>query len=647
MVRSTRHLAACLTAALLGGALGMHPAAAQQTKPALDHEDTYRWNAIRGRALSPDGAWLAYVVEPWDGDPTVVIASTTGTAELRLRGRSPVFTRDSRHVALRVTPVRSVIDSLELEGVKGEDLPGDSLAIVTLADAFGEDATGVFRAGPITSFRVPEEGGAWIAYLLSKAPDEGGEGEEEEQPEEEEEPEGGEELAAEEERSAEYEKRHEKDEGTPLVLRDLETMGEHVYENVVSYVVAESGAALAFATSTEDEGGDGVHVVDPESGVAMEVLAGEGHYVKLAFDEAGERFAVLTNRDEWQLDQPSFTLYRAEADDWTALPVAGTGSTGLPEGWWVSEHGSVSFSADGTRLFFGTAPRPEPEPDEEILDEDEVRLDIWNWRDDYLQPMQLVRAERERERSYLAVRHAGEDRIVQLGSLEVPDVQRTEEGSADFVLGTTDVPYRQELSWDGRYQDAWAIDVRTGERRPIVRRVRGFRGASLSPGGTRALWWDEGERDWMAAPLDGSSEPVNLTEALGVAFHDELDDHPQGPPPYGGAVWTEDDAAVLLPDRHDIWRAEPAGATAPVRLTTGREEGVRYRVMRIDPDAGGFGGGGEPAPNGEIYLSVFDLETKASGYARGRSDRRAAVRTLLAGDFRYGSATKAEDADRV
>ncbi|WP_419160932.1 prolyl oligopeptidase family serine peptidase [Candidatus Palauibacter sp.] len=643
MSSTSRTFMAASVAALAAFALAPGWLAAQETKPALDHEDTYRWNSIGGRTISADGAWLAYVLQPWDGDPTLVIARTDGSAERRFRGRSPAFTRDSRHLAFRVTPVQAVVDSLRLEGEQGDDIPGDSLAVVTLAEAFGaeDDDAGVTRAGPIESFRVPEDGGAFVAYLLSENPEEEDEEEEDAEPEAEE----GEE---EEERSAEYEKRHEKDDGTPLVLLNPDSGSEHSFADVVTYEVADSGTGVAYVTSTEDEGGDGVHLVDPASGESMEILSGEGHYAQLAFDESGERFAFLSNRDEWEMDQPSFALYRYAEGSLERL--ADHETSGVPDGWWVSENGDVSISEDGERVFFGTAPRPEPEPDEEILDDDRVNLDIWNWRDDYLQPMQLVQANRERDRSYLAVVHEGRDGLVQLGTSSVPEVERTETGAGDYVLATTDMPHRQEISWDGRYEDAYAVDVATGERRMVVGRVRGFGGASLSPAGTYAYWWDEADRDWKAARMEGEEPARSLTGHLPVAFFNELDDHPQGPPPYGAPVWIEDDGALLVYDRNDVWRLDPSGERAAVRLTDGRGADLRYRVQRVGEGGGGnffgFGGGGEGIEEGEVLFSVFDLGTKSAGYVRGRTDETGRLEELLMGDARYGSPAKAEDADR-
>ena len=159
---------------IFGSALspGVTPLVSQEIKPGLDHDDTYRWNAVRGRTLSADGKWLTYVIEPWDGDPTLVVTRTDGSAESRYRGRAATFTRNARFVSFRVPPVKSVVDSLRRQGKNDNDLPGDSLAVVTLDNSFSGSNEKIFRAGPIESFSVPEDDGVFIAYLRSANTDE-------------------------------------------------------------------------------------------------------------------------------------------------------------------------------------------------------------------------------------------------------------------------------------------------------------------------------------------------------------------------------------------------------------------------------------------------------------------------------------------
>jgi hypothetical protein len=66
-----------------------------------------------------------------------------------------------------------------------------------------------------------------------------------------------------------------------------------------------------------------------------------------------------------------------------------------------------TFSKNGDNLFFGTAPIPKP-ADTTLVDFEVARLDIWNYKDDYLQPYQLKNLQKELKSSYLAVIRPGE-----------------------------------------------------------------------------------------------------------------------------------------------------------------------------------------------------------------------------------------------
>jgi hypothetical protein len=46
------------------------------------------------------------------------------------------------------------------------------------------------------------------------------------------------------------------------------------------------------------------------------------------------------------------------------------------------------FSKDGSKLYFGIAPVPQKEPEDTLLPEEKYSVDVWNYKDDYLQPQQ-------------------------------------------------------------------------------------------------------------------------------------------------------------------------------------------------------------------------------------------------------------------
>ncbi len=630
----SRTTAFALSLALLAAA---SPVLAQQR--ALDHEDVLLWNTIGSPSLSPDGAWLVFVLTAMEGDPALTIrAAREGAEPMTFRGATPRFTSDSRFVVYEVPPVEAVVDSLRREGTRRSELPGDTLAFADVAALLGGEAQPRVL-GAVENFRVAGEG-SWLAYKPVEDEDDEEAGEAEEPAEQAAEPEPEEPEEEEGDESDDGDDR-DKEEGATLVLLNLRNGDETRYEKVTDYFFADDAPVLAFATSTRDGSGDGVHVVDLGDMTRHAVLEGEGNYAQLAVADDGSQVAFLTDRDDYEADQPEFALYHGAGPSWTGALLASSATEGVPDGWWVSENGNVTFSDGGGRVRFGTAPRPEPEPEEEddTLDDERVTLDVWNWRDPYLQPMQLVQASQERNRTYAAVAHLDGGRVVQLGTPEVPTVRFASEGDAAYAVGATDVPYRQLISWDGRYNDVYAIDVATGERRMVAEGVKGFGGAALSPMGGYASWWDGEARHWMVAPLAGG-EAVAASADVPHPVWNELDDHPDLPPPYGPAMWTEGDRALLFYDRYDAWRFEPGtGETANLTGGAGRESGTRFRYARTDFE--------DPAiAEGEALWQAFHYLGKQSGFHRGRTDRARTPEPVVMADKTFRFRGKAADADR-
>ena len=333
----------------------------------------------------------------------------------------------------------------------------------------------------------------------------------------------------------------------------------------------------------------------------------------------------------------------AGADESEARSLVSESSSGIPQGSWVADGAQIRFSDSGSRVFFGTAPRPEPEDEEEDDDDEEEMpvVDIWNWKDPYLQPMQLVQLTQERNRTFDAMVPFAGGAVVQLETPDLASVDVGDGGDADVAMGETDLPYRQLVSWDGRYNDVYVVDVETGARRLVVEAARGFGGGTLSPTGRYVTWWDGTEKTWYAITTDGGSA-VNISADMPFPVHNELDDHPDEPPPYGSGGWTENDEAFLIYDAHDLWSLDPTGQAAPVSLTRGlgRQAGIRFRYVNTDPEL-------DFVPTDEdVLLSAFHLTTKESGFYRDRLGDSRPPSEALFGPYRYSNPRKGEDSDR-
>lgn len=606
-------------------AVALPQQAAGQGRQPLDHDAYERWDTIGGEAISRDGRWALYNRLRYDRDDVLVVRATMGeTRHVFERGTGARFDDGSRHVVFTLKPARDAVLQARRDRRRPDQMPRDTLAILDLA-------TGdVVRVPAVRAFRMPERAGGWLAYQVERPAGGAGQGAQAQPPAAPGQPAGGQQAGGAPARR--------KEQGHPLVVRNLATGEERRVEDVVAWVFSNDGRRLAYTTSTADGSGDGVFVLEPASGTATALLAGEGEYRRPVFDESGEQLAFLSNRDEWGQDSPAYALYHWQSRQQQARRVAAAGTAGLRADWWVSENGNVSFSRNGQRVFFGTAPRPLPEQEDGLLPEERVRVDIWHWEDPQIQPVQLRRLPQERRRTYEAVVHLREGRVVQLADETVPMVSVGARGDADVAIGAAADRYAIESSWDSPgWSDQYLIDVRTGERTLVRERAQG--GMDLSPTARWATWYDNQARALMLMDVR-TRRVVNATAAIPYAVHDEEHDQPSPARGLGTAGWLENEAALLVHDRFDIWAVDPTGRTAPRNITggVGRRDNVQLRVVRLDRDEQFV-----PA-NQPLLLSAFNPRTKQAGFYR-LTVAGAAPQQLVMADYMFSTPRKAADAD--
>lgn len=553
-----------------------------------------------------------YSLTPQDGDGELVARNLrTGTERRHARGRDPVLTADGRFVIFTIAPVDAELDKAKKDKKKPEDQPKPGLGIVNLET--GES----FSADRVKSFKVPEESSRNVAWL-HEAP----------KPERKKDPDD-----SADDKDPARKKEKKKDPGTDLVIRDLTSGTNTTVGEVTDYAWAMNGGSIAYAVSSKTAERDGVYIRQP--GGAERVLAtGKGHYKGLAFDEAGRQIAFVSNRDEYEADAPRFELFLAAAgesngpESLRAAEIVGSTSAGVPQGFAVSEHGRVQFSKDGSKLFFGTAPAPRPEPSGDAPEP--LKVDLWHWKDPFLQSMQKVRADEDKKQTYLAV-VSKDRRIVQLGSEEMPEVTIAE--GPDVFLASSDVAYRQLVSWDSDYNDFYVVTLRDGSKKRLIQ--KSAFDAHLSPGGGYVLYYSDNPSGWHAIRLSDGKD-VNLTARLGLSFVDEEWDTPDMPRSYGVAGWTEGDRSVLVYDRLRHLGAE-AGRI-------GRADAHRWRRARSEDrvplSAPGSGG----AAHQGIRADLADGDRRADQGQRvlSRDARRTARQTDDGADCRRKSA-KGED----
>lgn len=704
-----RHCLPLLIAAIAITAFSTTSGNAQDiTRRPLQHSDYDVWNTISrsGLGMSGDGQWAMYIVQNGaiDGEGTLHIHNTkTGREYVIDRGTEPRVTDDSRFAIFRVTPEKKKIAQLRKDKKPSSEFPKSKLHILELKTGVTRNIEGV------RSFRIPDENGSWLACLMDKPAgpsdlDDKSMGEREvyevtseglrrpkkavklktreqlalergekeiEAPEET--PEKNEtKKSATDEKSNNGEKK-DKSSGYPLMLINLDTEITRTYPSAVSYQFSKNGATFAFSTSVEgadkksddDAKGpvDGVHVIKLDSLDHLVIAEGLGEYKNMTITEDGSQIAFLSNRDDYESETSSWSVYHWSSKSKTAKPIASEGDEGIPNGWWISPSSSQSFSEDLTRLFFETSPVPEEVMEERSAkkegrsaredDSDEkAKLDIWHWQDPQLQPEQLLQAAAERRRDYLAVFDIEAKKILQLADRQVPSVRVDLDSPTDLAIANTNVRYRKMLSWDRPgFQDAYLVDLKTGKRELILEKVKWS--AFLSPDGRYITWFDQEAKAWFAKKTkDRKAKPVEISKGIDYPLQDELHDTPNLAPAYGAEGWTVNDEAFLINDRFDIWQLDPTGKKSPICLTQGigREQEIRFDYRQLDPEQRAID------LSKPMMLSAFNRKTKASGYyqlsapskAKGKNKKtERQLRSLIMLDESVGRFVKAKYSDNV
>ncbi len=571
----------------------------------LTFEDVMKFEDITTPKISNQGNWLIYGVWPDRGDGYAVANQVNGDIEYQIDlGSNPVISSNELWVAAK----REVPLAVKLK--EGKKAPKPGMSLLSLADG------SIAQFDSVSAFEFSNSG-EWLVYkhLQSK--------------------------------EIEDLKSDNKNLGTELVLRELGTEEEFSFQFVTAFEFDSLSNYLAYAVIDTSNMENGLYVFDLVSKETISVQnteSGTFSNITWAPKSSNLAFTAATYDSSFIESDADLKLWTSRNQRLETLVSADE----IGSEYALTTRNRLVFTHDGDRLFFGLRDREmvdiERQEDEEegeidIYDIDSIiedrGLDIWHGDDPFIKTHEIQTWNSRKNHLYTAVYHFGRRaKWVQLGDKTVPDVQVRH--NENVVLGSSNIPYARERTWDGTLRDWYTIDLDSGEKTQFLARSR--YAPQLSYGGMYAAYYSE--KQWSLYDVERNSSR-NLTANLDTPFYNEDHDYPYPVPGYGVAGWTSGDAHVLIYDKFDIWTFDTRNGNANnITGGEGRAENRIFRIERVEDNWDAFD------TNEDLLLTSYhDLNKNFGFYSTGITDSE--VNVLLEEDKKFTFLAKAEGSDAV
>ena len=636
-------LVAILAAIVLAGGLRAGPQAQTQSqaqtaqqaageKKILTIQDYGRWRSIASAAVSDDGNWASWIYQLREGDGTLNVKQLDGDKLYTISigaepsggrgggGGGPQFSDDSRWVAYYVNPpyragaARGRGGAPPAPGGQGGAQgapaapPARRLELLNLAsgDKMSWDN--------VASFAFAKGSRALIVKRAKL-------------------------------------NREAVHNGTDMIVRRLDRGVDELFGNAGEYAINKPGALLAFTSDAADMNGNGVAVLDLAAGIRRTLDSGKALYEKPAWDDEGSALAVLKGEKKEGLveRENSLLVFRGlDKGEPERFEFKTADAADFPKDMVISEKAAPSWSDDLSKVFFGIKEQEKEPPKKKDDAPPDSNVDIYHWKDERLQSVQMIRANEDRNFTFRAVCLLPDKKFVRLTDESMRNIQFTLDGK--WGIGRDERAYISD--WKEAQADYYRVNTATGER-TLMFKAQG-QTLGISSDSKHFLYWKDGH---VWDYLLGAGENKNLTQKAAVSFVNADYDHPGTKPCHGVAGYSKDGRGAVLNHKYDLY-FQPYDGSPAVNLTggLGAREQIRFRYQPLDVEAGPVPITGQAARPGRreqeqsidlskpVLLSAYGEWTKKAGfYELNGTD----LKKLVYEDKACGRVTKAKNADRL
>ncbi len=359
--------------------------------------------------------------------------------------------------------------------------------------------------------------------------------------------------------------------GQDVIIRDLRSETEKTFSGGTSVSFNSEGTIATVETDST------LQWVSLPSLQARTIYHGS-KASNLTFDPSGTRCSfVIGDGDENVIYEYSHGLESAKI-------LVNSSSAGVKTGMKIV-NGPLHYSADGKRLFFKLSEAiKKSEKDSSVITDN---LDLWNYKDAFLQSAQLVQiktlSKMPQNFKYTAVASVADGKVVQLEDANAKIVINGTKDEGEYVVVENFVNDR-ELFWNTSYVRSYTvISTRDGSRKVFLPKAPLFMTRpTISAKEKFVIWYDPSQKMYMSYETE-TGIIRKLTPDITVPLWKENVERPVAiGNNYGIAGWLPEDKGFFVYDKYDIWQVDPLGKKAAVNITGGygRQNEISFRISQ-------------------------------------------------------------------
>lgn len=579
-----------------------------QEKKIIDHTVYNSWKKIGNTKLSNNGKLAVYTIEPHRGDGFLYLVNTETGAKIDsfARASSPAFSYDSQFLIFTISAGFDTLRSCELNKVKKEKWPKDSLGILNITTNKLE------KIARIKSAEIHEK--LNLVYVLSEDNT----------------------IKGEKIKKKWFQKKKKEIEsdGTVLTVFDLDGAKKQLEKHVteISFHPIEKQAVYVSHQKNKKTDEYQLHVINLSS---FEQLVSSSNFTEInhiRYSEKGEKIAFLASADTAKIKK--YALYLIENN--TIRMCLDTLQLHFPKEKKLSNKRKLEFSENGTRIFLGLEKIEKTAEKDTLLESEKARVDLWHWQDKRLQPQQLLEKKNDEKKTDLAYYDLKKEKLIFLASDSL-EVQLEDHGNSDFALAVANGMYQASYNWDYPYkEDFYRLNVQNGSLELIQKGL--IYGAQLSPSGRYFYYFDSLDLQIYVQDLTLKTKHCLSCSAPNAIWTEDMNGMPVKPSPIGFRAWTRGEKELVLQSKYDVWLYDlTKNELSSLTKEQGIKQKIRLELRTWESDSTYL----DPS---NVYLVGFHEKDKSASVYYNASQTEFDFKSVFVSKHKIAGIRKAENA---